>query len=297
MTASVPVAAAPPNLAAVLSWSGLTRRAVSTVMSRTPPLPDPEPPPHLSHAPRRGRLRRRGRHGHRRSAPGGTDGGRAAYRPASRPACSPACRSTAPSAPGCPARSKPPGSSWPIGNGRTSRSSPPSRRSAAATASIRSATWTRGSPTWPIPGRGPIIRRRRFSAVSASWISRNASCPRSNASSPTDRWRNLLLVLHGAVNRMIFNYVMNLSWQARMSIEQDNCCINIIDVDTADGRQHRALPDPRRQPHRLRPQQVRHPPDLHGADGAADRGEPSAIDRAASVSGTGNGRRRRRPAA
>ncbi|HEY5644514.1 MAG TPA: histidine phosphatase family protein [Pseudomonadales bacterium] len=45
-------------------------------------------------------------------------------------------------------------------------------------------------------------------------------------------WRCLLLVLHGAVNRMIFNHVMGLSWQGRMSIEQDNCCINIIDVDT-----------------------------------------------------------------
>lgn len=48
------------------------------------------------------------------------------------------------------------------------------------------------------------------------------------------RWHNLLLVLHGAVNRMIFNHVMNMPWQSRMSIEQDNCCINIIDVDTAD---------------------------------------------------------------
>lgn len=45
------------------------------------------------------------------------------------------------------------------------------------------------------------------------------------------RWRSLLLVLHGAVNRMIFNHVMGLVWQGRMSIEQDNCCINIIDVD------------------------------------------------------------------
>ena len=45
-------------------------------------------------------------------------------------------------------------------------------------------------------------------------------------------WRCLLLVLHGAVNRMIFNHVMGMSWQGRMSIEQDNCCINIIDVDT-----------------------------------------------------------------
>lgn len=44
-------------------------------------------------------------------------------------------------------------------------------------------------------------------------------------------WRTLLLVLHGAVNRVIFNYVMNLQWQGRMSIEQDNACINIIDVD------------------------------------------------------------------
>lgn len=55
-------------------------------------------------------------------------------------------------------------------------------------------------------------------------------------------WRNLLLVLHGAVNRMIFNHVMGLAWQARMSIEQDNCCINIIDVDSAeDGRTERFL--------------------------------------------------------
>jgi broad specificity phosphatase PhoE len=49
-----------------------------------------------------------------------------------------------------------------------------------------------------------------------------------------DRWRNLLLVLHGAVNRMIFNHVMNMPWQSRMSIEQDNGCINVIDVDMAD---------------------------------------------------------------
>ena len=44
-------------------------------------------------------------------------------------------------------------------------------------------------------------------------------------------WRNLLLVLHGAVNRMIFNHILGLGWQGRVSIEQDNCCINVIDVD------------------------------------------------------------------
>jgi broad specificity phosphatase PhoE len=55
-------------------------------------------------------------------------------------------------------------------------------------------------------------------------------------------WRTLLLVLHGAVNRMIFNHVMNMSWQSRVSIEQDNCCINIIDADTDDdGRTDRFL--------------------------------------------------------
>ncbi len=46
------------------------------------------------------------------------------------------------------------------------------------------------------------------------------------------RWKTLLLVLHGAVNRMIFNHVLGLGWQGRVSIEQDNCCINVIDVDT-----------------------------------------------------------------
>jgi probable phosphoglycerate mutase len=45
-------------------------------------------------------------------------------------------------------------------------------------------------------------------------------------------WQTLLLVLHGAVNRMIFNHVLGLSWQARVTIEQDNCCINVVDVDT-----------------------------------------------------------------
>ncbi len=31
---------------------------------------------------------------------------------------------------------------------------------------------------------------------------------------------------------MIFNHVLGLPWQARASVEQDNCCINIIDVDS-----------------------------------------------------------------
>ncbi len=48
-------------------------------------------------------------------------------------------------------------------------------------------------------------------------------------------WSHLLLVLHGAVNRMILNHVLGLRWQKRVTIEQDNCCINIIDVDAKNG--------------------------------------------------------------
>ena len=47
-------------------------------------------------------------------------------------------------------------------------------------------------------------------------------------------WSCLLLVLHGAVNRMILNHVLGLGWRKRATIEQDNCCINIMDVDTND---------------------------------------------------------------
>ncbi|MEM7001542.1 MAG: histidine phosphatase family protein [Pseudomonadota bacterium] len=47
-------------------------------------------------------------------------------------------------------------------------------------------------------------------------------------------WSTLLLVLHGAVNRMIFNLVLDINWRADLCIEQDNCNINIIDVDVTE---------------------------------------------------------------
>ena len=47
-------------------------------------------------------------------------------------------------------------------------------------------------------------------------------------------WQTLLLVLHGAVNRQILNHVLKLGWRGDVSIEQDNACINIIDVDCND---------------------------------------------------------------
>ena len=55
--------------------------------------------------------------------------------------------------------------------------------------------------------------------------------PAFDALMAADDWAHLLLVLHGAVNRSILNHVLNLPWQGRVSIEQDNACINIIDVD------------------------------------------------------------------
>ena len=55
--------------------------------------------------------------------------------------------------------------------------------------------------------------------------------PAFDALVAADDWTHLLLVLHGAVNRSILNHVLNLQWQGRVSIEQDNACINIIDVD------------------------------------------------------------------
>ena len=55
--------------------------------------------------------------------------------------------------------------------------------------------------------------------------------PAFDALVAADDWTHLLLVLHGAVNRAILNHVLNLPWQGGVSIEQDNACINIIDVD------------------------------------------------------------------
>jgi broad specificity phosphatase PhoE len=54
-------------------------------------------------------------------------------------------------------------------------------------------------------------------------------------------WHTLFVVAHGGVNRLILNHVMNLPWQGAVSIEQDACCINIVDVDVEDGAPVRYL--------------------------------------------------------
>ena len=54
-------------------------------------------------------------------------------------------------------------------------------------------------------------------------------------------WRTLLIVAHGGVNRLLLNHMMNLPWQGTVGIEQDACCINIVDADMLDGRVERYL--------------------------------------------------------
>ncbi len=54
-------------------------------------------------------------------------------------------------------------------------------------------------------------------------------------------WRTLLIVAHGGVNRLLLNHMMNLPWQGAVSIEQDACCINIVDIDMDAGRVERYL--------------------------------------------------------
>ena len=44
-------------------------------------------------------------------------------------------------------------------------------------------------------------------------------------------WKCLLVVAHGGVNRMILNLLTGLPWRGDLCFEQDNGCINIIDID------------------------------------------------------------------
>lgn len=50
-----------------------------------------------------------------------------------------------------------------------------------------------------------------------------------------DSWRQLLIVAHGGVNRAILTHVLKSGLPGFSALEQDPCCLNIIDV-FADGR-------------------------------------------------------------
>jgi broad specificity phosphatase PhoE len=45
-------------------------------------------------------------------------------------------------------------------------------------------------------------------------------------------WKNLALVAHGGTNRVILGWALGLGLKAFSTLEQNTCCMNIIDVDT-----------------------------------------------------------------
>lgn len=45
------------------------------------------------------------------------------------------------------------------------------------------------------------------------------------------RWRHLLIVAHGGVNRAILTHALGAELGSFGSLEQDACCLNILDVD------------------------------------------------------------------
>lgn len=48
-------------------------------------------------------------------------------------------------------------------------------------------------------------------------------------------WGGLLLVAHGGVNRVILSRALGAGREVYPRIEQDACCINVIDVDVSEG--------------------------------------------------------------
>lgn len=55
--------------------------------------------------------------------------------------------------------------------------------------------------------------------------------PAFNAVLAARDWGNLLLVLHGAVNRCILNSLLGTGLKGYGFFEQDSCCLNVIDLD------------------------------------------------------------------
>jgi probable phosphoglycerate mutase len=66
-----------------------------------------------------------------------------------------------------------------------------------------------------------------------SLVDRVLTCWRNTLSDPT--WRHLLIVAHGGVNRAILTHVLKSDLSGFAALEQDPCCVNIIDV-FEDGR-------------------------------------------------------------
>ncbi|MEQ9519059.1 MAG: histidine phosphatase family protein [Parvibaculum sp.] len=54
-------------------------------------------------------------------------------------------------------------------------------------------------------------------------------------------WHSLALVAHGGVNRALLGHLTGAGLAAFARLEQNTCCVNIIDIDFSGGAHHRTL--------------------------------------------------------
>ncbi|MGE8051398.1 histidine phosphatase family protein [Pseudomonas monteilii] len=54
-------------------------------------------------------------------------------------------------------------------------------------------------------------------------------------------WQNLLIVSHDAVNRVLLSWALGGSLECAMGLEQDNACLNVVDVDMQEGEVKRCF--------------------------------------------------------
>jgi probable phosphoglycerate mutase len=78
-----------------------------------------------------------------------------------------------------------------------------------------------------------IEREARFLAGESfgSLMDRVTACFRSLLADPS--WRYLLIVAHGGVNRVLLTEALGVGLEGFAALEQDPCCINILDLDEA----------------------------------------------------------------
>ena len=54
-------------------------------------------------------------------------------------------------------------------------------------------------------------------------------------------WSSLALVAHGGVNRALLGHLTGAGLTAFARLEQNTCCVNIIDIDSNEGTHRRTL--------------------------------------------------------
>ena len=56
-----------------------------------------------------------------------------------------------------------------------------------------------------------------------------------------DSWKTALVVAHGGVNRALLAHTLGAPMESYGSMEQDEACINIVDVDALEDGGHRHI--------------------------------------------------------